>query len=162
MKKTALLLIITLCLLTTGVTPVMAQGGITNPAIGNLGNDPSAASSGTTFEAYFITLWQALISVGGLLVLVYFLWGGIEWISAGGDSGKVQKARDRITQAIIGLVVLVGAFAIITWISQIFFGDDFNILRLQFTNAPSEELQQAGDAAQEAIDDINTTIPDPF
>lgn len=121
------------------------DGGITNPAIGELGSSAEAAASGSLFQQYFVTLWQALISVGALLVLVYFLWGGIEWISAGGDSGKVQKARDKITQAIVGLIVLVGTFAIITWISGIFFGEEFSILELQFANQ-TQQVQNSGNA----------------
>lgn len=59
-----------------------------------------------------------------------FLWGAIEWITAGGDSGKVGKARDKITQAIIGLVILVGSFVIIGFIGRVFFGGDFDLLNL--------------------------------
>ena len=64
------------------------------------------------------------------MVLIYFLWGGIEWITAGGDTAKVQKARDRITQSIIGLVILVASFVIIGFISELFFGSDFNLLEI--------------------------------
>ena len=104
--------------------------GITNPVTGNLGNNPVEAKQGTTFTNFLITLWRAIISVGGLMVLIYFLWGGIEWITAGGDTAKVQKARDRITQSIIGLVILVASFVIIGFISELFFGSDFNLLEI--------------------------------
>lgn len=120
------------------------SSGITNPAIGELGDSPTDAAAGSIFQKYFITLWQALISVGALMVLIYFLWAGIEWISAGGDSGKVQKARDKITQAVVGMIVLVGAFAIITWISRIFFGSDFNILQLQFGDQTQQVPNNSG------------------
>ncbi len=107
--------------------------GIVNPVIGDLGGNQSGgimeASSGSTFLRYFVTLWQAFINIGGLAVIIMFLWGAIEWIVAGGDSGKVQKARDRITQAMIGLVLLVGSFVIISYLGKVFFGDQFDILR---------------------------------
>ncbi len=105
-------------------------GGITNPVIGTLGDDAAKAQSGATFLGYFITLWRALITVGAIIVVIYFLWGAIEWIVAGGDQGKVAKARDRMTQAAIGLVLLVGSFTIIAFLSMVFFGDNFNILEL--------------------------------
>ena len=52
--------------------------------------------------------------IAALLVLFYLIWGGIEWITAGGDKGKVEKARNRITQAIIGLIVLAASTAILS------------------------------------------------
>ncbi|HYD34892.1 MAG TPA: hypothetical protein VD999_02395 [Vitreimonas sp.] len=104
--------------------------GIKNPVTGQLGNNPAQAESGATFMSYFIVIWRGLIAVGALAVIIYFLWGGLEWIYAGGDSGKIQKARDKITNAIIGMVLLVGSFFIIGFISRAFFGNNFDILRL--------------------------------
>ncbi len=104
--------------------------GIKNPAVGSLGNNIPAAQSGATFLGYFVTLWQAVITIGGLIVLIYFVWGAIEWITAGGDSAKVQKARDKLTQSVIGLIVLVATFTLVGFISQLFFGDDFDLLNL--------------------------------
>lgn len=109
-----------------------APSGLYNPATGRLNTDANVAATGLTFVSYFITIWQALITVGAILVIVFFLWGSIEWITSGGDSGKVQKARDRITQAIIGLVILVGSFVIIAFLGSLFFGPDFDVFRMTF------------------------------
>lgn len=111
--------------------PAFAQ--ITNPVIGDLGNDAEAASSGETVTSYFVTIWNTLISIGALAVIIMFLWGALEWITAGGDSSKIEKARNRIMQSLIGLIILVSSFVILGFISQAFFGEDFSILNLQFT-----------------------------
>jgi hypothetical protein len=50
--------------------------------------------------------------VAALLLLLYLIWGAIDWITSGGESGKVQKARDKMTQAVIGLIVLAASLAI--------------------------------------------------
>ncbi len=105
-----------------------SANGITNPVIGNLGDNVAQASSGQTFLSYFITVWTAVISIGALIVIIYFIWAAIDWIAAGGDSSKVAKARNKITQAVIGLVLLVSSFVIIGYISQLFFGNNFDIL----------------------------------
>lgn len=116
--------------------PVSAQ--ITNPALPeNLGGDPVAAASGATFTGYIVTIWQALIFVGALLVLLFFIWGAIEWISAGGDQSKIGKARDKMTQAVIGMILLVGTFAIVGLISQLFF-PGFNLLQLTIPSAGAQ------------------------
>src|SRR5690606_13303409 len=101
--------------------------GITNPAIGALGNNPDAAISGATTTGYFVSLWRAAITIGGLMVLIFFIWGAIEWITSGGDSGKVASARNRITQAVIGMIILAGSFVLIGIIGQIFF-PELNLL----------------------------------
>ncbi len=125
-----------LTLLLFSASSALAQ--VTNPAIGKLGDDAAAASSGSTFAIYFIFLWRALISIGGLAVVVLFLQGGIEWVTSGGDSGKLEKARNRMVQGSIGLFVLVSSFTLIAYISKLFFGADFQILYLFFPSATSD------------------------
>jgi hypothetical protein len=66
-------------------------------------------------RAFFIwigSLLSAAMTIAALLVLLYLIWGAIEWITAGGDSGKLQKARDKIAQAIVGIIVLSATLAI--------------------------------------------------
>lgn len=113
--------------------------GITNPAIGALGDDAEKAKSGELFTGYFVDIWNTIITVGGLIVLIMFLWGALEWITAGGDSSKIEKARNRILQSLIGLIILVSSVAIIGFISQLFFGTEFSILNLSFTSPGGTE-----------------------
>ena len=98
--------------------PTLAQAAITNPVIGNLGNNPEQAKTGATFLTYFVTLWRAGINIGALIVLIYFAWGSIEWITSGGDKGKVEAARTKITTAVMGLIVLASSTAILTLVQR--------------------------------------------
>ncbi len=54
----------------------------------------------------------AILIIGGLAFLVYLLMGGFNWITAGGDKGKVENARNMITQGVIGLAILASVFAV--------------------------------------------------
>lgn len=129
---------LTLASLVLFVLPANAQTsgtGITNPITGTLGDDPEKAASGETFVSYFVDLWGTIISIGGLIVLIMFLWGGLEWITAGGDASKIEKARNRIMQSVLGLLILVSSFVIIGFVSQLFFGEEFSLLNLTFTPA---------------------------
>ncbi len=133
-KTRSLLLAFTAFMLSAVGSSAHAQ--ITNPAIGSLGNNPPEASSGTTFVNYFIYLWNVAMVVGGLIVLLFFIQAAIEWITAGGDSGKIQKARDRMTQSVIGLFILVFSFVIINFISSLLFGGTgFSILNFSLPSA---------------------------
>lgn len=66
---------------------------------------------------------QGALLVSALLVFMFLIWGGIQWISSGGDKGKTQEARDRITAALVGLAVVASAWAVML-IIQYFFGID--------------------------------------
>src|SRR3972149_8092510 len=53
-----------------------------------------------------------LFFFAALLAFLFIIIGGIQWITAGGDKIAAQSARDRITAAVIGLIIVVAAFAI--------------------------------------------------
>ena len=61
---------------------------------------------------------------GVLVCLMFILLGAIEWITSGGDSGKVEKARNKITNAVVGLLVLSATLAVFSLI-QNFLGVTF-------------------------------------
>lgn len=51
--------------------------------------------------------------IAALLVFFYLIWGGIEWITSGGDKGKTESARNKITAAVVGLIILAASYAIL-------------------------------------------------
>ena len=57
-----------------------------------------------------------------IISLIYLIWGGIKWITSGGDKGNVETARGHIIAAIIGLVLVFSAWFIMNFILQTFFG----------------------------------------
>lgn len=63
--------------------------------------------------------------VGGIWFTIQFLSAGLAWISAGGDKGQMEAARQKITQAIVGLGIIVAAIFIVNIIGNIL---GFNIL----------------------------------
>ena len=61
--------------------------------------------------------------IGALATFGYMVLGGVQWITAGGDTGKIEKARAKIIQSIVGLAVLASSFALFS-VVQYFFGID--------------------------------------
>lgn len=85
-----------------------------------------------------ITITQ-IVSAALLLILVvaavifFFMLviGGVRWIASGGDKTQTEAARNQITAALIGLVIVFAAWAIANLI-EIFFGIDlFGALTIQ-------------------------------
>lgn len=99
------------------INKTYAANEITNPGItSNIGTK----SPGAGLAFYIGNLWRATVTVGGLMVLLYIVWGGLEWMLAGGDKAKIETAQHKITNSIIGLAILVGSYAIIKLIEGIF------------------------------------------
>lgn len=114
--------------------PAPAAGstdGIVNPLLtANGGSDPAAAASGALFTRYFVYFWRVLIFFGMLTVLIIFIMGAFDWLTAGGDKGKIDSARRKIIDATIGIIILAGSFAIIQFIGKVF---GFDLLRPNIT-----------------------------
>ena len=53
-----------------------------------------------------------LTVLAGLYFLLYFVMGGINWIASGGEKDKIEKAKHQMTNAAIGLIVVVAAYGI--------------------------------------------------
>ena len=110
-----------------------ASAQIINPALSDkygkppLGDGPFSGA----FTRIFIEFWNVAIIVGTLIALVFLIAGAIEWITAGGESSKIEKARNKITQAIVGLIILVFLFAIISIINEVVFDGVYDILKLK-------------------------------
>lgn len=56
----------------------------------------------------------------GILFIAWMLWAGIEWMTAQGNDQKVTRAKNMITEAITGLVIVSLAYAISYFIIQYF------------------------------------------
>jgi hypothetical protein len=83
------------------------------------------------FEDIGILINRALnfvMVLGALLVFLYLIMGGIEWITSGGDKGKTESARNKITAAVIGLVILAASWAILGLVLQFLNAGDINQL----------------------------------
>lgn len=77
-------------------------GGIEPPAAMNIGGDNPVQGLGN-FIAFGI---RAFILIAGFSMLIYLLWGAFDWISSSGEKEKIAKAQNKITNALIGMVLI--------------------------------------------------------
>jgi hypothetical protein len=71
------------------------------------------------FECIFESLINIAISVGGVIAFIMLIMGGFSYLTAGDDPKKAQKARNTITFAVIGLVLLIAAWFILSFIEEL-------------------------------------------
>ena len=92
-------------------------GKITPPAgtVPNTGGDPSGFVASLVRNG--ITL---LIIVAFIIGLIWMIFAGYSFIFAGDDPKKVSSAWSRIYWGLLGLVIVVGSFAIISLVEAVF------------------------------------------
>ncbi len=64
------------------------------------------------------SILRVVMLIAALLVFVYLIMGGIEWITSGGEKAKTEAARNKITAAVVGLIVLAASYAILLLVLQ--------------------------------------------
>jgi hypothetical protein len=95
-------------------------GGFNPPTEAYSARSPESDQFATAnAEKFLSTLIGFLTLVGSLFFVFHFILGALNWITAGGEQGKVQKARDKMTQGIIGLVVLVASYSLLGIIGNV-------------------------------------------
>ena len=82
---------------------------------GEVGNNAGITSQ-RTLPQIVGSIINIALGFLGIVFLVLLLYAGFMWMTAGGDEKKVDKARTMITQAIIGLVIIVAAFSISSFV----------------------------------------------
>jgi hypothetical protein len=56
---------------------------------------------------------SALLGISGALALLMFVWGGMQWLTSGGNTDRIKKGKDTLVWAVIGLVVIFTSYAIV-------------------------------------------------
>ena len=94
---------------------------ITNPVINPIiGTDP--ANTGRTAIPLLIrNLISTALGLISVASFIYLLYGGFQWVTAGGDKEAVAKASATIRNALIGLAIAFSLYTIL-WIMGTLFG----------------------------------------
>jgi uncharacterized membrane protein len=85
-----------------------------NATAGAAGFNTDPGAPGLPLLIYGII--NVIISVLGVLLFLYFFWGGYTWMTASGDSKQVSTAKDRIKNATIGLIIVLGSWALSSFV----------------------------------------------
>lgn len=68
-------------------------------------------------------LINAALSLLGVIFIIMVILAGFKWMTAQGDAKKVEEARDNIKNAVMGLVVVLAAYAITKFIFDVLLND---------------------------------------
>jgi|GEM_PF-3779137 len=71
----------------------------------------------TGLGQYIQTVYRFSLGIGGLFAMLFTVYGGILYTVSAGNPSKQSEAKDIITNAVWGLVLLLGAFLILNTIN---------------------------------------------
>lgn len=120
MKKT-IFIIITTIFCSTLATPALGanlKDAFNNPlktvaGSTGAGYDVTDEKTGTSgIESLISTIITAVLSFLGVIFLILMIYGGFLWMTAAGNEEQVKKSGQLITAAIIGLIIVISAYAI--------------------------------------------------
>jgi TRAP-type C4-dicarboxylate transport system permease small subunit len=72
-------------------------------------------------------LVKLVVVVAAIVFFFILVIGGIRWIASGGDKAQTEAARNQITAALVGLVIVFAAWAIVALINVFFHVDIFSL-----------------------------------
>ncbi len=101
-----------------GSNPVI--GTLPNP-LENLGN--VFGSEGGGLVLMINNTLRLVFIVAGMYAFINILIAGGKYMTAGGDAAKIEECWAKIWQSFVGLIIMIGAFALAVVIGQLFFGD---------------------------------------
>jgi len=93
-------------------SPAHAQGVI------NLAPTGYGAIDTLTISGIISALVLLILVVAALAAFFFLIYGGIKWITSGGDKEQTAAAQSTLTSAIIGLAVVFSTWAIISLVEN--------------------------------------------
>lgn len=141
---TSLVSVVTILVLLSPLKVLAQFGNGIEPPFGennkytkDITNAPTSAENAfTTFELIVSNVLALLTVLGSLVFITYFMLGAINWITSGGDTAKVGKARDQMLQGVLGLIVLTLMYALVGLVGSIVGIDILNPAKVLETLVP--------------------------
>src|SRR3989339_79287 len=112
MKK----ILVVMFLLGVLITPLTASAQF-GKALTNMKVVGDKTDLTSDFAGSISTVIVGVLSLAGTIFLVLTVYAGILWMTAQGNEDQVTKAKDIVTQAIIGLAITLAAYAITAFVT---------------------------------------------
>ena len=110
MKKLSKFVIpIVLMMLVLAPVVVDAQGIFGDPTV----SKPSQFEGSQTATQLIVKILNVVLAIVGLIAVLFLVWGGFKYITSAGDEEKVKEAKQTIINSLIGVAVVILAFALV-------------------------------------------------
>lgn len=124
-----------------GITPLRDSGCLAKDAAGNVIAGNVASLDCIPVIVGNVVFWLLLLA--GIAALILVIISGFKFVTSGGDPKQAEGARKTLTYAIIGLVVVLFSFAIISFIEEVTGLDKNCVTRFGFSQCVPEDIAHA-------------------
>ncbi|MDD3102369.1 MAG: pilin [Patescibacteria group bacterium] len=120
-KKTYLLIYLSAYLLISlfaadfALAQIKFQPQVSLPGFMNVGDIKNI--SGTTLGEFIIAFYKWSIGTIAFLAVVMIMIAGFRWMTAAGSAPQITQAKDRINSALIGLILAIGAYSLLSFLN---------------------------------------------
>ncbi len=101
-------------------SPVFAQApqewsvGVGNCAVEQEGTKVATIQG---FECVFRNIVSVAVTLAGLAIFVMLIVGGFKYLTSGGDPKAQEQAKNTMTYAVFGLVLIIAAYLILNFVA---------------------------------------------
>lgn len=88
--------------------------------LNTVGEKAGYSITDTNLDNKAINIIKTVLSLLGVIFVSLIIYSGIRWMTAGGNDQTLEKAKETIRQAIMGLLLIIGAYAISLFIFKYF------------------------------------------
>ncbi len=125
------------------------------PLVDLPGISKSQVDKSVTFNTYIPGVFKLSIGIAGVLAVLMIVFGGLEYITSESLGGK-KDGKEKVNNAIIGLVLVIGSYAILSTISPSLLLFNLNIQKVPL---PAVEVADAGPSCPVDPCSLNTACP---
>lgn len=108
-----------LALFCVAFIPVVAVQAIKIPGLEETARAAKIDQYPTNPEQAVTRIIQWVLSFVGVIFLILMIAGGFTWMTSGGNQESIAKARRTIASAAVGLIIVLSAYAITTYVGGI-------------------------------------------
>jgi len=116
MKKFIVTAMVALMLLVSAAPVLAAVGDIGSGDALGVSYGESLGLGNRDIRDTIATVIRAALGLLGIVAVAIILMGGFTWMTAGGNDEKVEEAKKRIFQGVIGLAIILSAYALATFV----------------------------------------------
>ena len=83
-------------------------------------DEAGGSENDTDLTGIVKTVIDTMLFIVGVLAVIMIIFSGIRYITAHGDKGQVESAKNTLIFSIVGLVVAIVAYAVVGWVIGLF------------------------------------------
>ncbi len=102
------------CLSFFGSATVNAQVNVSEQL--NVAKTKLNITTSRTPEEVVGSVIRGVLGLVGIIAFAFFVYAGILWLTSGGEEGKISAAKNILSAAVIGLIIIFTAYALTSFV----------------------------------------------